>query len=709
MPVDDQEAEPTLPAGEQESGALPALVFSHNVIEHLGIKLYQNKVLNVLAELVANSWDAGAKSVWIDSGTSVGSESYMLVADSGCGMDFTTIANRYLVIGKPKRSKPTDKAVGNRAPMGRKGIGKLAPFGVARVFDVVTAVEGKITWFTLKLDDLLALGPAGRYKPEFHLREVSREVVDGKISADQTGQIAAFLERIQYQSGTMILLRDLTANELPSQGEIAAGLADRFTVILARHDFVVNVLGQPIDTKAALPVFEFNIPDGGDYATDIVEGKPVRYWAGFVGKAEWPADEAGVGIYCHGKIAQERPYFFGAKGKEVFARYMYAVVEADWLDELETDLVSTDRTRLNWEDPATASLKAWGEAKVKSWLGQYERFRAGKGKEKVKEVAKRIRGEGRMANFSDPENEALEALVAEATSGLGKDSAATQAHERFLIAISEAWMNLPTRRLLKDVWDQLAETPDATTRYEAVVSKLQEHSVPEAMGLAVSFAQRAYALTLLEKRVGSHSETKLQRLVEEFPWILNPRGDVVTADQHLKTSIDQLALEGDQKGGVDARIGSTIREMSEQERADFVFLSDANKRRVQIIEIKGPEHVLTMTDRRQLTDYLDFVSLKRPKMEVSGLLIGGSHAIGINSDSRIDITSWSDVLLNCRAVYVELVSAMIVQAGPGGDDPRLKLVYEFGGAEVAELLRQIASKEPRLKALMEKFEKSEKD
>ena len=34
------------------------LRFSHNIIEHLGLKLYQNKPTNVLAELVSNSWDA---------------------------------------------------------------------------------------------------------------------------------------------------------------------------------------------------------------------------------------------------------------------------------------------------------------------------------------------------------------------------------------------------------------------------------------------------------------------------------------------------------------------------------------------------------------------------------------------------------------------------------------------------------------------------
>lgn len=32
--------------------------YSHNIIEHLGLKLYQNKPTNVIAEFISNSWDA---------------------------------------------------------------------------------------------------------------------------------------------------------------------------------------------------------------------------------------------------------------------------------------------------------------------------------------------------------------------------------------------------------------------------------------------------------------------------------------------------------------------------------------------------------------------------------------------------------------------------------------------------------------------------
>ena len=78
-----------------------ALRYSHHVIEHLGLKLYQNRPGNVLAELVSNSWDALSKHVWIDLQTELdrGNDRYMSVADDGQGMSLEDVRDSYLIIG----------------------------------------------------------------------------------------------------------------------------------------------------------------------------------------------------------------------------------------------------------------------------------------------------------------------------------------------------------------------------------------------------------------------------------------------------------------------------------------------------------------------------------------------------------------------------------------------------------------------------------
>lgn len=678
------------------------LEFDHNVIEHLGIRLYQNKIINVLAELVANAWDADATrfsvDIFSDSGPTIA------VSDNGRGMNFEDIRTKYLVIGKKKRKNPKDLSTGGRAPMGRKGIGKLAPFGVARQVDVLTVQDGLLNWFTLKLDDLLMAAPGHqRYKPIFLAKNQPVKTFSKPESIGLGEAIDKFLSEINQKdiSGTLILMSHLIVNKLILSTEIVHGLVDKFTVVLARPDFVGTVNGQKIDPADALPEFEFRIPvKEQPYSTEIVSGREVKFWAGFVGSAAWSSDQAGVGVYVHGKIGQDRPFLFGAKGKEIFQRYLYAVVEADWLDELDHDLVSTDRTSINWADPDAAVLKEWGAKKVGSWLDEYSRFRASRHLQEVKDVASDRRAANLIPSFSKAENEVIDKLVSDATERLGKGAEAEDARNQLLDAVSKAWINLPSRELVTDLWKKLSSSPDAGA-FGAVVGRLQQHSVPEAMGLAMTFAQRAYALSVLTELIHKKSETNLQILIEDFPWILQPRGDLLTANRQLKTTVEKSADALSDKDP--SRAGRVIQGMSDIERADFVFLTDPAQKQIMIVEIKAPGLELNQSHRRQLADYIDFVSSFHGSAKVEGLLVGTMPTPPIDPhDNRITAKGWDALLVECRAAYIQLLAAMLERADPDPDDARLQLVEQFGGNAVWELLDKLANADTRLSALMTK-------
>lgn len=680
----------------------PVLAFDHNVVEHLGIKLYANKPTNVLAELVSNSWDADAENVWIDTGFTP--QPFLLVCDNGVGMSIDDIRNRYLQIGKAKRKKPTDKTSGNRSPMGRKGIGKLAPFGVARQVDVITAQGGRISWFTLELSKIVeAKGGRGAYEPPF--KAYDEEIDKFSIQSLPPHVQARAQTLIDSGHGTVVALGSITTNVSFDDIEIGAALGRRFSVLLLRSDFHVLVNDRKLDQDSILPSFELRIPsDKGAYMTETVDGQEVRYWVGFVGSAEWPADEAGVGVYAHGKIAQDRPFFFGAKGKEIFQRYMYAVVEADWLDEQERDLVSTDRTSIDWKDPATQALRTWGQRKVGAWLDEYIGFRQSKASVEVHARAASKRERGELPRFTEAENKAVEELVAQATRELGKGAAAENTRDDLLVAVSEAWINLPSRKLIKGLWGRIQDSGQASD-LKALVESLHEHAVPEAMGLALTFAQRAYALSLLHKRVYQRSETDLQRLVERFPWIIQPQGEMLTADQWLKTTIESEALADMD----DNRVGRVIRGMTERERADFVFLTNSSKKEIQIVEIKAPGHFLGQDEERQLLDYIQFTRAFRGGAKVSGLMIGNPGADGRYEPEgkSILVKGWEEVFLECRAAYVDLLAGMLDVSELDGSDSRLKLVKDFGGSEVWSLLKRLAEKDERLAALLKSFDETQ--
>lgn len=683
------------------SDAEPLLEFDHNVIEHLGIRLYQNRPGNVLAEVVANCWDADATEVHItvSGADALAQDRFISIADNGFGMSFETIRTVYLRIGKPKRAGAKVKSPGGRGPMGRKGIGKLAPFGIARTVEVFTCAEGQMSWFALDLDGLIVAGKEGKpYAPTFTLKNVA---LDTTLPGTPPADVTAFVDHLRKsvtKTGTLVRMSRLTSNQTLSPADIEVALGRKFTVVLARPDFKVQINGTPLDAERALPEFELRIPSSGTTIETLSNGE-VKFWVGFVGSAEWSSDQAGIGVFAHGKSAQDRPFFFGAKGKEVFQRYMYGVVEADWLDEFDEDLVSTDRSSLDWTSDKVAELQEWGRKKVGAWLSDYANFRSGKHLQETRKRAADRRSKKEVPVYSDTENEQIDQLVAEATRELGKNQ--SEVVDELIAAVSQAWINLPTRSLLRTLWSELANSGDSSEGFLKVASKLQEHSVPEAMGLAMTFAQRAYALSLLHKLVHEKSEENIQELIEDFPWILQPRGDLLTADQHMKTTIEHSALNDDTTD----RAGRMIKGMSEKERADFVFLTDTSKKTIQIVELKAPGRELTAEHERQLRDYLDYVFTFHPKATLSGLLVGnpGSPPIETN-DRRIQVRGWDEILLECRATYVQLLASMLERADPASGDTRVKLVLEFGGEPVWQLLSNMAKKDPVLAGVMKRFE-----
>src|ERR1035437_1353251 len=112
------------------------MTISLNVLNHLSLNLYSN-LPAVLSEAVANAWDADATRVEI---TINPGQEQMEIVDNGTGMTATEINDRYLHVGYRRRENSEDPhgAVTGlgRHVMGRKGIGKLSLFSIAKTIEV---------------------------------------------------------------------------------------------------------------------------------------------------------------------------------------------------------------------------------------------------------------------------------------------------------------------------------------------------------------------------------------------------------------------------------------------------------------------------------------------------------------------------------------------------------------------------------------------
>ena len=695
---------------EESSARKPfRLEFSNRVIEHLGIKLYQNKPTNVVAEFLSNSWDADATVVNIElKASGAGGFPSIVITDNGRGMTRNELTDEFLVIGRNRRTSPTEQTPGGRLPMGRKGIGKLAGFGIARTIDIVStpnqvlrknepASEAKFYWLRFSLQELVAKSNAAfasAYEPEVVADGISLADFQTLLDKDEhSAAYARFLSNAQAGTGGVcVYLSNTTLKKATNVDLLLQSMGRRFTVAMLRPDFVVSVNNKTITPDKALPpLHDFGF---GDWSTPIVEtlmiggvSRELRYWIKFVNLqgSDWSIENAGIGIYAHGKIAQDRPFFFDIKGKEILSRYIYGVIEADWLDELPNDVVSTDRRSIDWDTDETIRFHEWGASKISTWLEDFRKWRAQQPKT---EIIKRIRTVSPASTLTGTEEEALAELLNEVLPSLANDE---EAKNRTTKSFTEAWTHAPTRLLTKGLWERVFSSMNSdSSLFAELVENLRKSMVPEAMGLAVTMAQRVAAITVMRKMIeADKTETHLQRLIETFPWLLGPQWERLIANQEIKTLVTKKH-KPDEGLGEWSIAGDKIKL-----KPDFVFLSDAGKEKEFIVfELKGPEAGKTLqpVEYEQLGEYLKIIRAvyTDPKITVIGVLVG--HDLGGFElhDRRITVKRWSEVLLEARNLHVSYLQALLLASDPDASDIRLKQIADFGGKETMDLLNRLA-------------------
>lgn len=134
----------------QTSGNKYVMTISRMTVDKVGVKLY-DRVSAVIAELFANGYDADATNVEIEAPMGqylatiqkgeVVDSGYTITVRDGTGMTPEVINPHYLKVGGERRQDPergdVSKIFGRRV-VGRKGVGKLAPFGICGTIEVIS-------------------------------------------------------------------------------------------------------------------------------------------------------------------------------------------------------------------------------------------------------------------------------------------------------------------------------------------------------------------------------------------------------------------------------------------------------------------------------------------------------------------------------------------------------------------------------------------
>lgn len=668
------------------------LKYSHNIIEHLGLKLYQNRPTNVLAELISNSWDADAQNVWLDI-----NEKHLAVYDDGEGMTRDILSDNYLVIGKKKRTAENvdQRTEKGRYMMGRKGIGKLAPFGIAQKLSLITiSRKSKLCyWLEIDLQGLLSDDKAKNtdsqfnYKPKVVYDGVNIDDIDPQ--KDKNGYVEKFIKS-SSDGGTLVIMNNLSLKKSLPINQLLESIGRRFTVTLLRNDFSVHVNGRKVTEKEALPNFLMRIPDEGFHEETINlngEDRVVRHWVGFVEQAEWSQDQAGVGVYAHGKIAQDRPFVFGLKGREISTRYMYGVIEADWLDELDDDVVSTDRTSVNWENDATEPMYDWGNKLVSQWVAQYRKYQESINIEKVNQKLSTLPN---LPKITSEEKSAIKEMVCSMSPKISRDD---DLQNEVIIKLTSAWTHRPTRSIIKSLWDRLQNLELNEPEFLATLEDIHKHLVPESLSLSVTVAQKIYALTQLNRLSINGTERQLQALLETFPWILGAESGKVSANMQLKNIAKEATLNGNvpSHGYTEKELKDLANLPDGTTRPDFCYFSDENKGLIVIVELKSPLIPLEYSHLMQLFSYYYWLKKTYPNAKIKGYLIGQNTGNAIESENpNVDVLTWENVCIRSRKDYLDLLATMLNGVSEHYDDVRVRDVFEFGGDATRELLQRMA-------------------
>ncbi|MDG3006622.1 ATP-binding protein [Paludisphaera mucosa] len=666
-----------------------------HIVEDLGLNLYTT-LARVLVEFVANAYDADSPSVNLDFNVTdikqarevlrkeyeleqakmppgktippletrvLPDDVRIIIDDNGHGMSRSDLNNKFLFAGRRRRREEPEmngRSPKGRPLMGRKGLGKLAGFGVAKVVEVISRKEGErhATHITLDYDDIVAMLNVH----EINIKE--QKLKDG-------GGIAP--------CGTRIILSRLLYDPLKSRETTIQSEISEYFDLIDPADF--KIMMNKVQVKPAPRELVYAWPDPelrpiGDFVEKFLDregGGQIRftYRVRFTGKDQsLEASKRGVRVYARKRLASA-PSLLGMDTNMHGFRmtdYMDGVVHADFIDDELADYISTDRESLRWESPLLSQMYDFLSSVMKEACKQYQKKRDNEAP-KIVENDPFTNSELEKYDFSSRDRKlALRfATLLEKACKRSVDDPAYQdtlpqlikgiGHGMILTAISQlSNLDLPDLgklvselvRLAKDELDQFVGTVKARLRGIDALKKIIEHPDFKA----------------------KRNEKQIQQLFENCTWLVDPTYTqfLLAADVSLNTVYKRLAQ--------DLKIGSYA-DPEDKKEPDLVFLlGNESLHKIVIVELKASNVPLEADHLVQLEYYMTRTQEwldehNRAAYTVFGHLIGTKPtpnsraygAVGLRGrisnagpDTRWKVRDFLDVLNDTQSAHQDMLN-----------------------------------------------------
>ena len=577
---------------EKNPGVPPVLemVIELGVLEHLGLKMY-NSLPAVISEYVANCWDAWATKVdiTIPSGR-IDANYAILISDNGAGMSVKDVQTKFLVVGRDKRKAEGSDTVTYdgqvRKMIGRKGLGKIAGFGVAGLVCVRTVRDGQFVEFEMDYDEM---------RRSLDTPQSNRTKTTYKPRVTGWGPI-------KHSNGTVVSLKRLKRSRAIDLKELRRGLALHFSIL--GRSFQLGVNGRDIrpSERSLRKACQFTWDYQNEYIDDT-KTHSVTGWIGTMSETIPRDQERGVVVMTRGKLVQEATTFdVGGKGLtgQHGLAYLVGEIHADFLDDVE-DLISTGRRSVVWEQEPAASLREWLNSQILKVCGEWADKRRVLHMQVIREAPAY---QERIQNLPEKEKKIVDKFLSVVVKQENVDD------ETFRRVVDFAASNIEYQAFLEFV-DSLEEAE--VTNPELIIKFFWDWEVFDAIEMIRVVEGRYGVINKFEEMVASKvKETPdLHRFLADNSWLLDPSWDYLDDEIHFTKMLKQQFPD------------ST--ELESDRRIDFLCLGHGST--LNVVELKRPGSAIGRKQLEQLERYVDFVrsrvSTGGETHIVHGYIIGG--------------------------------------------------------------------------------------
>ena len=590
--------------------------FDKNTIDHLGIKLY-SQFPPVIAELISNAYDADAEHVKININYN---NRQVIIIDDGNGMTYDEINDCFLVIGRNRRDamKTDVSPVKGRKVTGRKGLGKLAVFGIASEIELVSIKDNLKNGFSINYNELKA-----SEFDEYHPKVIYQN------------------EATDEPNGTQITIRSILQKNITSVDNLAVSLAKRFS--LFSDDFVVTIASdtskEPIQVSKKLSFdeanYEFTWSFPKDFRSEIISNSDLALLesCGITGKvftAGTPlrASDNGFLIFVRNKLASEH-IFFNSRSNDQFNSYVTGFFHVDCIDDFDEDLISTARQSILWDSNQDIM-------DIQHALDQLIRIIGKQWREKRKSKKEEllVLDEDFFEGLSPIEIESIKKVksIMIANSVEGED----------VSTVKSVLENMKSLFQFESFQEYITRIKPEDITVENVEKITSDWEYLEAKELAKVALGRIKAIEKFKSFIESDaSETKvIQPFLEKFPWILDSRITTFQREVHFRDIL--------RENFKDDSLAESNRRLD--------FLCNLVNGELIIIELKRPRIKISYKEIKQCRDYERFLLAHHKAAIEKGIktfLISDRYDMAdeakdiyesFEKDGKLTIKSYSDLL-----------------------------------------------------------------